>query len=129
MDTELKNRIEDFLQSLNTEIDVLNYIDIDNIDHEYAFDSIRDMIDANNGFDIEVIYYSKAMDYLSDNDPSLQESLNLAYEMGFTVDSLNSELLASLLITENVKNEFYELENEINNFFEELEEEEEEEEE
>ena len=78
------------------------------------------MINDNNGFDMEVIYYSKAMDYLSKNDPSLQESLSIAYDMGFTVDSLNSELLASLLLSENVKNDFYQLENDINDFFEDL---------
>ena len=119
----MKTKIENFLKELDTEIDVLNYIDIDNIDHEYAFDSIVDMINDNNGFEVEVIYYSNAMDYLSENDPSLNESLSLAHDMGFTTDSLNSEILASLLKTENVREEFYQLENDINNFFEELEEE------
>ncbi len=118
----MKTKIENFLRELNTEVDVLNYVNIEDIDYAYAFDSICDMINDNNGFDIEVIYYSKAMDYLSENDPSLNESLGLAYEMGFTVDSLNSEILASLLLTENVKNDFYNLENEINDFFEDLEE-------
>ena len=121
----MKTKIENFLANLETEIDLLSLVDIDNIDRNYPFDSIIDMINDNNGFDIEVIYYSKAMDYLSENDPSLNESLALAYELGFTVDRLNSEILASLLISENVKNDFYQLENEINDFFEDLEEEEE----
>jgi len=125
----MKTKIENFLRELDTEIDVLNFVDIDNIDHDNAFESIVDMINDNNGFDIEVFYYSNAIDYLSENDPSLRESLSLAHKMGYTADNLSSEILASLLKTENVKNEFYELEDEINNFFEELEEEEEEEEE
>ena len=125
----MKTKIENFLENLDTEIDLLYMVDIDNIDRDYPFDSICDMINDNNGFDIEVIYYSNAIDYLRENDPSLNESLNLAYEMGFTVDSLNSEILASLLKTENVRNDFYQLEDEINSFFEELEEELEEEEE
>ena len=116
----MKTKIEDFLQNLETEIDLLSMVDIDNIDFNNAFDSIYEMIEDNNGFDIEIIYYSNAIDYLSENDPSLQESLNIAHELGFSVDSLNSELLASLLITENVKNDFYELENDINDFFEQL---------
>lgn len=124
MKTELQSSIENFLQNLDTEIDVLSLIDVDNIDHKYAFDSIYDMICDNNGFDFDVIYYSKALDYLRENDPSLKESLSIAQELGFTVDDLNSELLASLLISENVKDEFCKLEDEINNFFEELEEEE-----
>ena len=123
----MKTKIENFLSELNTEIDVLNLVDIDSIDYDYPFDSICDMINDNNGFTFDVIYYSNAIDYLSENDPSLNESLGLAHEMGFTLDNLNSEVLASLLKTENVRNEFYELENEINEYFEELEEEEEEE--
>jgi hypothetical protein len=43
------------------------------------------------------------------------------------VQNLNSEILASLLASKLVREEFYELESEINDFFEELEEEEEEE--
>lgn len=121
----MKTKIENFLANLDTEIDILSLVDIDNIDYNNAFDSICDMIEDNNGFDIDVIYFSNAMDYLSENDPSLRESLSLAYDMGFTADNLNSEVLASLLKTENVKNDFYSLEDDINNFFEELEEEEE----
>ena len=124
----MRTKIENFLRELDTEIDVLNYVDIDSIDFEIAYDSIYNMICDNNGFDIEIVYYSKSMKYLMENDPSLQESLNIADELGFDVQSLNSEILASLLISENVKNEFYQLEDEINEFFEELEEEEEEEE-
>lgn len=117
----MKTEIENFLLDLDTEIDIISTVDIDNIDFSNAFDSICEMIEENNGFDVEVIYYSKAMEYLSNNDPSLQESLSIAYDMGFTVDNLNSELLASLLISKNVREEFYELEDEINDFFGELE--------
>lgn len=125
MKTELKNSIENFLRELNTEVDVLYYVKIEDIDYKYAFDSIRDMIDANGGFDIEIIYYSNAIDYLGEHDPSLIDSLTLANEMGFSVDSLNSEILASLLASQNSRDDFNDLEEEINNFFESLEEEEE----
>jgi hypothetical protein len=121
----MRTKIEHFLQNLDTEIDVLYFVDIDNIDPDDPFDSICEMIEDNGGFDIEFIYYSRAMDYLSENDPSLQISLGIASEYGFEVKNLNSEILASLLASENVRNEFYELEHEINRFFEELEEEEE----
>lgn len=121
MRTELKNSIENFLQGLSTEIDVLNYVDIDNINFDNAFDSIRDMIEDNNGFDVDVIYYANAIDYLYANDPSLRESLEIAAEYGYEVHNLDSEILASLLKRENIRNEFYQLENEINDFFEKLE--------
>jgi intracellular sulfur oxidation DsrE/DsrF family protein len=123
----MRTKIENFLRELNTEVDVLSLVDIDNIDHANAFDSIRDMIEDNNGFDIDVIYYSNAIDYLSKNDPSLKKSLNIAAELCYEVQNLNSEILASLLASKLVREEFYELESEINDFFEELEEEEEEE--
>ena len=120
----MKTKIEDFLNELNTEIDVLNYVDIDNIDLLHPFDSICEMIEDNNGFDIEIIYYSNAIDFLAKNDQSLQESLEIAFEYGYEVQNLNSEILASLLASKLIRDEFYSLESEINDFFEELEEEE-----
>ena len=125
----MKTKIKDFLSELSTEIDVLNYVDIDNIDHNNAFDSIYQMIEDNNGFDIEIIYYSNAIDFLAENDPSLQESLEIASDYGYEANNLNSEILASLLASKLVRDDFYELESEITDFFEDLEEEEEEEEE
>lgn len=122
----MKTKIEAFLSELNTEIDVLNFIDIDNIDHNNAYNSIYEMIDDNGGFNIEIIYYSRAMEYLSKNDLSLVESLEIAYEYGFSCENLNSEILASLLASKLVREEFTELKDEINDFFLELEEEEEE---
>ena len=121
----MKKKIENFLANLKTEIDLLSLVDIDNIDMSNPFDSICKMIEDNNGFDIDVIYYSNAIDYLSKNDPSLKKSLNIAAELCYEVQNLNSEILASLLASKFVREEFYELESEINDFFEELEEEEE----
>ena len=85
------------------------------------------MIIDNNGFDMEVIYYSNAINYLRENDPSLKESLGIASEYGFELDSQSSETLASLLKSQNERENFIELESEINDFFSGLEEEEEEE--
>ena len=119
----MRTKIEDFLRELDTEIDVLNYVDIDNIDPVNPFESIFEMIEESNGFDIEILYYSNAMNYLSENDPSLQESLEIASDYGFDVQSLNSEILASLLASKLVRDEFNDLESEINDFFEELNEE------
>jgi len=124
----MKTKIENFLSELHTEIDVLNLIDIDNINFDDAFNSIYEMIDDNDGFNIEIIYYSNAIEYLSKNDPSLNESLEIASEYGYEVGNLNSEILASLLASKLARDEFYELKEEINDFFLELEDEEEEEE-
>lgn len=53
----------------------------------------------------EVIYYSRAMEYLSENDPSLRKSLDLASEYGFSLDNLSSELLATILMQSELSEE------------------------
>ena len=118
-------KIEAFLNSLDAKIEIndklINYLDIDNIDFTDAFSSIYEMIDENGGFDCEVIYYSNAIKYLQENDPSLNESLEIASDLGYELKNLNSEILASLLKSQNVRDEFLELRDEINDFFESLE--------
>ena len=126
--TTLKNTtaIENFLSGLNTEIDILNLINLEDIDFSDPYNSIYEMIDENDGFYQEVIYYASAMEYLMENDNSLRESLEIAHELGYTADKINSELLASLLKSQNERENFTELESEINDFFSGLEEEEDE---
>lgn len=96
---------------------ILEEIDIDVYPTELeSFDSVdevRDFLLENNYLDEEVIYYHNAIKYLSENDPSLQESLGLAYDLGYTADNINSELLASLLKSEELKEEFEEKTSEI----------------
>jgi len=113
-------KIYDFLKNLGTEVSILDYIKIEDIDFENAFDYIFDKIYEDGGFDIEVIYYNTAIDYLMRNDPSLRISLNLAYELDFKVENLTSEVLASLLKSNIAKEEFLELEDEITDFFKEI---------
>lgn len=120
MTEEIKTKIEKFLAELNTEVDILNCVDIEDIDLENAFDSILEMIEDNNGFDIEIIYYSRAIEYLADNDNSLKGSLALADDAGFSLESLNSEILASLLASQNARESFYECRGEIEDFFKDI---------
>ena len=118
-------KIEAFLNSLDAKIDlndnIINYVDIDSIDENDAFNSIYNMVNDKGGFDIEIIYYSSAIKYLQENDPSLQESLEIASDYGFETKNLNSEILASLLKSQNVRDEFLYFRDEINEFFQELE--------
>ena len=44
----------------------------------------------------EIIYYNKAMEYLSENDWTLTESIQLAHDLGCDLSNLNSETLASI---------------------------------
>jgi intracellular sulfur oxidation DsrE/DsrF family protein len=115
METTLKNKIETFLKSLNIDnLEITDFIDIEEIDLNNPFDSIYGLIEENGGFNIEIIYYLNAIQYLQEHDPSLNESLNLASEFGlntlFANNTLNSEFLASLLASHNVRNDFYEKE-------------------
>jgi hypothetical protein len=80
-----------------------------------TFEEVRDLLEDTGAFNVEIIYYNKAMKYLLENDASLLDSFRIAREYGYELKNLNSETLASLLASENARNEFYELENEINN--------------
>ena len=118
---EINNKITSFLQSLNTEISITDFIEIDwENNQELNFDNIEEEINDNNGFDLEIIYYSNAIEYLKNNDPSLRYSLELADEYCYTIDTLSSEILASLLYSQNEREKFNNLEDEINEFFDDL---------
>jgi hypothetical protein len=119
------DRLKTFLGTLKSEIDLPYFADEDT----QTFEDLRGAIDNGGGFDIEIIYYSRAIEYLKENDSSLRESLSIAAELGYEVSNLNSEVLASLLASQNARSEFEELESEISTFLDELNEEEEEEEE
>ena len=122
--TNLSNKqsLIDFLNGLN--IDNLcpgDYININDIDENTTFDDLTDLIDNNNGFDVEIIYYSNAIEYLSNNDASMHESLEIADELGYELKSLSSEILASLLASRNCRQEWHDNESEIDSFILDLE--------
>jgi hypothetical protein len=124
MKTALKNQIETFLKSLEIDnLELMDYINIEEIELNNAFDSIYGQLDDNGALNIEIVYYSNAMQYLSENDNSLNESINIALDLGYELKNINSELLASLLASQNARNDFYQLENKIDTFFNSLEEE------
>lgn len=120
------DKMKAFYNTLSSEnIDIAYFADED---HQ-SFEDLREAIEDGNGFYVEIIYYSRAIEYLMNNDNSLRQSLEIASDMGFETKNLNSEILASLLASENAREEFNDLEREIEAFFEELNEEEAEEEE
>lgn len=129
MITETTTRIEKmkaFYNTLNCEnIDLAYFADED---HQ-SFEDLESDIDSGGGFNVEIIYYSRAMEYLMNNDNSLRESLALADEMGYEPKNLSSEVLASLLASQEVRTDFENLRDDIEAFFEELNEEEQKEEE
>lgn len=118
--TETASKLISFFNSLDTEVDIIDYISIDTIDEETTFEDIAEEVQYNGGLDFEVIYYYNAIEYLMKNDPSLKDSLEIANDLGYEVTNLNSEILASLLKTQNEQEKFYSLEDEINEFLTEL---------
>ena len=106
------------LNKLNLDID-FDYLDLEDVEN---FDQLRDEIENNNLLEIEIIYYSTAIEYLANNDASLNESMSIASELCYTPDNINSEILASLHATQELQNDFYSSEGEIDQIFEDLEE-------
>jgi len=53
----------------------------------------------------EIIGYGPAIEFLSNEDASLTESLELASEYGFEIIGLNSEILATLLMQDRMRDD------------------------
>jgi hypothetical protein len=77
---------------------------------EFLYDYIREH---------EIIYYSEAINFLRESDPSLRESLEIAEQLGYSPKNLNSEILATLLIQSYMDEEAGELIKEIETILEE----------
>lgn len=112
-----KSNLENTLNNLDTGIDIAYFIG-----DATSFDELRENIDNGSGFDQEIIYYSNAIKYLTDNDASLRRSMEIASDMGYEVKNLNSEILASLLASEIERERFEELESFFDDYFTELQE-------
>jgi len=113
MDTQ--NTIQ-FLSKFDTELLLVDIFKEFN-NEKFLFDDFREHV-IDSILDFEIIYYSKAMAYLTENDNSLRRSLEIAEVQGFEVANLNSELLATLLYQDELYNEWSEIEDEIMQYFE-----------
>jgi uncharacterized protein YaaR (DUF327 family) len=113
-----EKQITEFLKSLHIDnVDIMDFVNIDEIDHDNPAESIFDMINDNGGFNVDIIYYSNAIEYLKRHDNCLTESIEIAIEYGYTLENINSELLASLLASKKSMIDFWDYQDEINNFF------------
>lgn len=102
-------------ESINTELE-LDYIYQDDMTFLEFEDAVEQYVSEQ-----EVIYYSVAIDYLKDNDPSLNEAMELANEMGLSPIQINSELLATLLMQNNLREDWYSIRDEVEELFNEVE--------
>lgn len=118
MDTKTITKIKEFLRSIKIDnLYIDDYVNYEEIDMDSPFDSIYDMIEDNGGFNVEIIYYFNAMEYLSKNDPTLRISIGIASEYMEDFKGLNSETLASLLASQIVREDFYNERDNIETFF------------
>tara|TARA_Y100000004_G_scaffold170535_1_gene205672 strand:- start:300 stop:740 length:441 start_codon:yes stop_codon:yes gene_type:complete len=112
-DNELNQLLQDRLHELCEKYlndDPFQYLDESTVEylHEYTADEIQEELQDNGFFNEDIIYYHTAMKYLKENDPSLSESLELAAELGYETQNINSELLASLHASRKKEDDFNE---------------------
>ena len=97
--TELTQELQDtdFLSELGYQVD-----------EDMEIEDVREDVETRVR-EYEVIYYASAMELLSENDPSLSASLGYASEMGFEVENLSSEILATLFMQGSMMDELSEI--------------------
>ena len=107
----ISNKIQKLAEYNNFDIDLANLY--------YNEDTFNDFCDKVNDaiMQEEIIYYYEAMKYLTREDASLYQSLEIASEYGYTTDNLNSELLATLLYQQNLTNQWYEISEQVEEIF------------
>ena len=103
--------------SKKLEFDIMDYIQDDELEDINNYDELEEKLLDECAFNIDIIYYGNAMEYLKEHDISLLESMEIADEYGYELKNINSELLASLLASHNAREEFFDLRNEIEEFF------------
>lgn len=90
------------------DLDIIEYVDLEQLLEAIRQWKAKDYLNelATDIATEEIIYYSDAIEYLKQNDPSLRQSLELASDLWFETKDINSEVLASLLATEENKEKF-----------------------
>jgi len=128
MTESTKNKIKHYLDSLEFDdwcvSDYFSPDDYEDINFDDAYRYIIDYIEDCGGFDPTgaVVYYSKAMEFLQRNDPTLTLSLRLAEDMGYNMLDVDSEILASILKMNMIQNMLYDRADDITAFFYEIQE-------
>ena len=107
----ISNKLQKLSEDNNFDIDLANLY--------YNEDTFNDFCDKVNDaiMQEDIIYYYEAMKYLTREDASLYQSLEIASEYGYTTENLNSELLATLLYQQNLTNQWYEISEQVEEIF------------
>ena len=119
MNTQTETKQETKFDELTTLIDdytgiyLPDYLNEDDIEDIKNVNDLHEELNDNGAFDIDIIYYNRAMKYLSENDFSLSESIEIAVEMGYSLEDINSETLASLHASQKAREDFHSITDEI----------------
>ena len=107
----ISTKLQQIAEDNQFDIDLANlYCEEDN------FDEFNDKVYEAISYE-DVIYYSEAIKYLSREDASLSNSLDIASEYGYEVKDLNSELLATLLYQQKLTEQWYGIEEQVKELF------------
>lgn len=108
--SQIKTALENYSQ-LNDELDLQALDCTYNAEPESEIDLQEFQEQAGDYIrgSVQVIYYSKAIDFLKENDASLQTSMALAAEFCTPLDKITSEFLASILLQDICQQELCEL--------------------
>lgn len=127
MNTQTETKTTEAIETIETKLNLLDdlfndYLDDICVSDYLDDDEIQDINDANelyeelinsDAFNIDIIYYSRAIKYLAENDASLSESIELAVDMGYELENINSELLASLHASQKARDNFWNISTQI----------------
>jgi len=105
------NKLHQITEDNQFDIDLASLYDNEDTFQEFC-DKVNDAIWGE-----EVIYYYEAIKYLMREDASLSDSLDIASEYGFTTEQLNSQLLATLLYQQKLTEQWYEIEEQVEEIF------------
>ena len=105
------NKLHQITEEKMFPIDLASLYDNEDTFQEFC-DKVNDAIMHE-----EIIYYSEAIKYLMREDASLSDSLDIASEYGFTTEQLNSQLLATLLYQQKLTEQWYEIEEQVEEIF------------
>jgi hypothetical protein len=87
--------------------------EIDSHDSIYELDDLNEIIWDTTILQEEFVYYYDAMKYLTENDPSLTESFEIASEYSFDTKNMNSCILAGLLASRQNEEDWHNLAREL----------------
>lgn len=121
MNKQIIEKIQAFISTLEIENVDLSYYINRHIDKDFDIDNAYCEIEKllqDEAFNVDIIGYYQANEYLMKHDTNLRQSHALAKDGGHDLNTVDIETLASILASHNARNDFYELKDEIEEFFE-----------